>query len=75
MRASRKPQIAREVIEPDFAWSRLIRRCCRIGEACLIDSTLTSLLQRSTVWPMRQIPAVNSDMLDAKSEAVHVSIG
>jgi hypothetical protein len=38
-----------------------------------IDSTLTSQLQPSTVWPIRQIPAVNSDILAAN--AFHVSIG
>ena len=35
----------------------------------LIDPTLTSLLQRSAFWPMREIPALKSAILDANSEA------
>jgi len=41
----------------------------------LIDPTLTSLLQRSAFWPMREIPALKSAILDANLEAFHVSIG
>ena len=47
-------------------------RCRAIGEATgmpLIDPTLTSLLQRSAFWPMREIPALKSAILDANSEA------
>ena len=71
-RVARKSQVAFD----DCAGFR--PPCCRIGEATgmpLIDPTLTSLLQRSAFWPMREIPALKSAILDAHPEAFHVSIG